>query len=257
MWAQSIALLVILLAVLPLSCLSSTPGHQFAGYELLQFHKDRGEVVLDVCPYGIKATTKKSNLITICTPPYAKVVCYSPRTHTIFSIDLQHFTGEDRVVFAATGNPQFDTIPIKQAGVGTIRGLPVEEFESPHSFAESQMAAWHQRAATGSFPSQVHYSVSSKLTMQPQFGLFMSRFYRFPETKSVAVELLYDSLEYKKVTELTTLSCHPKTFTSDDFKQPTDYKKVKTLAEVQADMTDQKEAETLINSFDTKPVDRR
>ena len=255
-WVQSSALVAILLVVLPLSCLSGTTS-ELSGYELRQFHKDRGGVVLDVCPRGIKAVTTKSNLVTICTPPDYRVVSYSPRTKKIFSTDIQHFTGEDRVLFVMTGTPQFDNIPIEKVANRTICGLPVERFDSPHSFGESQMALYHHNGATGSFPYLIHYSVSSKLAMQPRFAAFVSQYYRFPKSNGVAVELLYDSIGYEKCTELTTHTCRPKNFTRDDFTPPTNYTKVKTLAEVQADITDQKEAETLIDSFDVrKPLKR-
>jgi hypothetical protein len=250
-WVQPVALILILIVVLPLSALSASPN-QFSGYELRQFHKDRGEIILDVCPHGIKAVTKKSNLITICMAPDWKVVSFSPRTKKIFSTDISHYSGEDRVVFAISGNPQFDSFPFKKAGVANICGLPVEQYESTHEFSASQFISYHHHEATGDFPAEVHYSTSSKLAMQPQFTTFIARFYKFPKTDGLAVELLYDSIAYRKCSLLITHTCQSKTFTNDDFKQPTDYKKVKTLAEVQADITNQQEAETLIESFDTR-----
>jgi len=248
---QSVTLALILIVVLPLSALSASSS-RFSGYELRQFHKDRGEIILDVCPHGIKAVTRKSNLITICMAPDWKVVSFSPRTKKIFSTDIPHYTGEDRVVFAITGNPQFDNIPLKKAGIAKFCGLPVEQYESTHAFSASQYIAYHRRETTGAFPAQVHYSTSARLAMQPQFATFIARFFKFPKTDGVAVELLYDSIDYQKFSLLITHTCQPKTFTNDDFKLPINYTKVKTLAEVQADITDQQEAETLIESFDSR-----
>jgi hypothetical protein len=119
------------------------------------------------------------------------------------------------------------------------------------------MIEYHSKGATGDFPSKIYYSVSPTLALRPQFGTLITRLYGSPKTNGVPIELAYEGLDLHKYTLFTTQECHTRTFTSADFKIPVGFRKVESLAEVQADLTDQNEAETLINSFDvTRPVKR-
>jgi hypothetical protein len=212
---------------------------------------------LDLCPQGIKVFIRKSELVTICTPPDWKVVAYSARTKKMFFSDLRHFRGEDRVIFQLTGNPQFNDIPINKIGPSMACELPVEKYKSTAEFAKTQTAAYQDRAVTGGFPCEITYSVSSHLALKPEIATLATRLYGFPKTDGVPIQLTYESIDTHKHTLFTTHGCHPKSFTSNDFKAPSGYLKVRSLAEVQADLKDPEGAESLIHSFDIKtPVKR-
>jgi len=219
------------------------------GWEIEQFHRDRGGIVLDVSPEGLRIYVKKSGLVLVCRAPDWKIVLFSARTKKIFTTDIAHFRGEDRVVFAATGNPQFNDIPTQKESSAIVEGIPVDIYKSTPEFSTSQWTAYRNRAATGRFPLNVTYDVSAKLAIKPQFATVAVRLYGTPAATGIPIRLVYNGMDYEKHTLLTTSSCHAKNLTANDFKIPTGYEKVNSLVQVQADLTAEEDASKLIDSF--------
>jgi hypothetical protein len=247
---MSLFLVIVLFSARSLS--APDTGSAFAGFELVQFHKDRGEIIVDLCQNGVKLYTRLSDTVTLSTAPGWRVVTYSNRTKKIYTTDLKKFQGEDRVIFTLSGVPQFNIIPVTSAGTGTVAGLPVRNWKSFPNFHQSQMKAYYARAMPGNNPCEIDYSISTQLALKPQLSELMTRYYQFPKVPGIPIQLMYDSIDRHRVTLFTTHKCRPKTFTSNDFKPPASFQAVKSLAEVQADITDQNEAESLIQTFDLR-----
>jgi hypothetical protein len=252
-----IFLVVIPCVVSSIPSWSSTPQSKAKtnGWEIQQFHRDRGSIILDVSPEGLRILIKKSGLVLSYNAPDWKIVLFSARTKKIFTTDIEHFRGEDRVVFAATGNPQFNEIPTNKEASTNIANVPVDIYKSTPDFGKSQWKAYRNKEATGRFPLDVTYDVSPKLAIKPQFATVTTRLYGTPSASGIPIQLVYNGMDYEKHTLLTTSSCRLKNLTKDDFKIPSGYEKVNSLVEVQADLTAQEDASELIESF--SPTSRR
>jgi hypothetical protein len=220
------------MTVLVLTCLLAVKSGSLAadekidGWQLQQKSRLGGKIDLFVCKSAVRIVFPKNGMVFLAAAPWKQTYLYCTRTGHVFKSSFSHVSSPYTRAMAFFDGTELSQIKVQFKGPEDLLGFPSRLFVETPEQEKRLREMYKNKEVTGRTPGKLKYVVTDYFKTEPQVGLAISRFFAFPETRSVPLQFTFTTLSNEPFEELVTLSCKPIKMSSGGFVLPSGLKTV-------------------------------
>jgi len=195
-----------------------------------------GPLTVIACRSAIKIIEKRSGVMLISKSPDWKVTAFNTQTKRIFSTPFKQYSAAKdngtQNIFTAFQGLTVSDIPLQKCEPGNFLNFPVNKFKAPNSFEKRMLERRKMKIAIGSTPANVDFQTLNSPAYGSEESNILARTTGCAEINQLPIQLVYTGTDNKHYNWLVTKSIKKTQIDDKAFITPSDYKAVKSEAEI-------------------------